>query len=74
MNKPSWISPNEVLKSRLINTVYHLLVYNNRGEGRGGGLKIVGGGGAYSLSSPGAYLSGGGGGLNRAFTYCISRL
>ena len=41
VNKPSWISPNEVLKSRLINTVYHLLVYNKRGEGRGGkgGLK-----------------------------------
>ena len=43
VNKPSWISPNEVLQSWLINTVYHnLLVKNNhwRGEGlnRGEGL------------------------------------
>ena len=35
-NKPSWISPDEVLQSRLINTVYH-----NKG---GGGLKREGGG------------------------------
>ena len=34
-NKPSWISPHEVLPSRLINTVYH-----NKG---GGGLKREGG-------------------------------
>ena len=38
MNKPSWISPHEGLQPRLINTVYHLLVKNNKGEGRGGGL------------------------------------
>ena len=38
--KPSWISPHEVLQSRLINTVYHLLVKNNKGEGR---LKWEGG-------------------------------
>ena len=42
VNIPSWISPNEVLQSWLINTVYHLLVKNNnwRGEGlnRGQGL------------------------------------
>ena len=31
MNKPSWISPHEVLQPRLINTVYHLLVKNNKG-------------------------------------------
>ena len=43
-NKPSWISPHEVLQSRLINTVYH-----NKGRGR---LKREGGGGAYQLSSP----------------------
>ena len=30
-NKPSWISPHEVLQSRLMNTVYHNL--------GGGGLK-----------------------------------
>ena len=41
-NKPSWISLHEVLQSRLINTVYHLLVKNNKGKGRG----------AYWLSSP----------------------
>ena len=41
-NKPSWISPHEVLQSRLINTVYHLLVKDNKGKGRG----------AYWLSSP----------------------
>ena len=35
-NKPSWISPHEVLQSRLINTVYH-----NKG---GGGRKREGGG------------------------------
>ena len=34
-NKPSWISPQKVLQSRLISTVYHLLVKNNKGEGRG---------------------------------------
>ena len=33
------ISPHEVLQSWLINTVYHLLVKNNKGEERGGGLK-----------------------------------
>ena len=43
-NKPSWISPDEVLQSRLINTVYH-----NKG---GGGLKREGGGVAYQRSSP----------------------
>ena len=40
-NKPSWISPQEILQSRLINTVYHLLAKNNKGKGRGaweGGL------------------------------------
>ena len=41
-NKPSWISLHEVLQSRLINTVYHLLVKDNKGKGRG----------AYWLSSP----------------------
>ena len=41
-NKPSWIRPDEVLQSRLINTVYH-----NKG---GGGLKREGGG--YQRSSP----------------------
>ena len=38
VNKPSQISPHEFLQFGLINTVYHLLVNNNRGgEGRGGG-------------------------------------
>ena len=36
MNKPTRISPYEVLLSLLINTFYHLLVKNNKGEG---GLK-----------------------------------
>ena len=40
-NKPSWISPDEVLQSRLINTVYH-----NKG---GGGLKREGGGGLINV-------------------------
>ena len=35
-NPQSHISPNEVLQSWLINTVYHLLVKNNKGEERGG--------------------------------------
>ena len=35
VNKPSRISPHEVLQSWLINTIYHLLVKNN--QGRGGG-------------------------------------
>ena len=34
-NKPSWVRPHEVLQSRLINTVYHLLEKNNKGEGMG---------------------------------------
>ena len=41
VNKPSWISSHEVLQSRLINTVYHLLEKDNKGEGRG--LKREGG-------------------------------
>ena len=36
------ISPNEVLQSRLINTVYHSLVKNKKGQGKGG-LKETGG-------------------------------
>ena len=63
-NKPSWISPHKVLQSRLINTVYHLLVKNNKGEGSGG-LRGRGlltffprKGGAYWRE--GAYLRGGG--------------
>ena len=43
-NKPSWISPHEVLQSRLINTVYH-----NKGRGR---LKREGGGGGLSTFFP----------------------
>ena len=35
MNKSSGITPNEVSQLWLINTVYHLLVKNNKGEGRG---------------------------------------
>ena len=33
VNKSSGISPHEVLQWRLINTVYHLWVTNNKGEG-----------------------------------------
>ena len=50
-NKPSWISPDEVLQSRLINTVYH-----NKG---GGGLKREGGGGLLNVLP----LKNGGGSL-----------
>ena len=35
LNIPSWISSHEVFQSRLINTAYHLLVKNNKGQGRG---------------------------------------
>ena len=35
MNKSSRITPNQVSQSWLINTVYHLLVKNNKGQGRG---------------------------------------
>ena len=55
MSKPAWISPHNVLQLLLINTVYHLLVNKNKGEG--GGLinylllkregLLEGGGGAY---------------------------
>ena len=38
VNKPSRFSPHEVLQSRLINSVHHLLVKNLLGEGREGGL------------------------------------
>ena len=52
MNKPPRISPHEVLQSRLINTVFHLLVKNNWGRGGEGlinflPLKSGGGGKAY---------------------------
>ena len=40
VNKPSQISPHEFLQFGLINTVYHLLVNNNRG---GEGPKREGG-------------------------------
>ena len=36
VNLPAWIScPHRVLQLLLINTVYHLLVNNNKGEGGG---------------------------------------
>ena len=38
MKKLSWISPNHVLQSLLIYTVYHELVKNNKGRGGGRGL------------------------------------
>ena len=50
VNKISWISPHEVLQSWLINTVYHLLLKNNKGEGRGRLINFLPpkrGGGAY---------------------------
>ena len=37
VNKPSWISPFEVLLLWLLNTVYQLLVKNDRRKGGGGG-------------------------------------
>ena len=52
MNKPAWISPHKVLQLLLINTVYHLLVNNNKGEGK--------------LIRGGAHLRRGG--LSREFT------
>ena len=57
MNKPSRISTKEILRSWLINTVYHLLVKSNKGEERGRGLNENG---AYLFSFP---EKGGGGGL-----------
>ena len=36
VNKPSQISPHEVLQSWLINTVYYSFVKDNKGEGRKG--------------------------------------
>ena len=55
MNKPSRISTKEILRSWLINTVYHLLVKSNKGEERGRGLNENG---AYLFSFP---EKGGGG-------------
>ena len=51
VNKSFRISPNEVLKSWLINTVYHSLVKNKKGEGKGGSINFVplNGGAAYYL-------------------------
>ena len=56
VNKPSRISTKEILRSWLINTVYHLLVKSNKGGERGRGLNENG---AYLLSFP---EKGGGGG------------
>ena len=36
-----WISPFEVLLLWLLNTVYHLLVKNDRREGGGGGAYLI---------------------------------
>ena len=47
VNKPSRISTKEILRSWLINTVYHLLMKSNKGEERGRGLNENG---AYLLS------------------------
>ena len=47
VNKPSWISPFEVLLLWLRNTVYHLLVKNDRRRGGGGLKKEKEGGGGY---------------------------
>ena len=35
VNKPYWISPNELLQFWLIKTAYRLLVNNNKGDGSG---------------------------------------
>ena len=68
MNKPSCISPHEVLQSRLIYTVYH-----SKG---GGGLKREGGlinflpqKKAGLLETGGLFE--GGRGVNRGFTVCL---
>ena len=41
VNRPSQIGPHEVLQSLLINTVYHLLVNDNKGEGRWGLINFL---------------------------------
>ena len=49
VNKPSWISPFEVLLLWLLNTLYHLLVKNDRRKGEGGLKKEKEGGIIYFL-------------------------
>ena len=68
MNKPSCISPHEVLQSRLIYTVYH-----SKG---GGGLKREGGLINFLPLKKGGLLETGGlfeegRGVNRGFTVCL---
>ena len=60
MNKSFRINQNEVFKSRLT-TVYHSLVKNKKGEGKGG-LKETGGGffNFFFPSNRGWLISGGG--------------
>ena len=49
VNKSSWISPFEVLLLWLLDTVYQLLVKNDRRKGGGGGFKRKSGGAYYFL-------------------------
>ena len=64
MNKPAWISPQKVLQLLLINTVYHLLVNNNKGEGG----KLIN----YLLRKRGGLFEKAGGGLIEDLRYtCI---
>ena len=59
-SKTKNISPHEVLELRLINTVYHLLVKNNKKKGRRGGRDFKERGLIYFfLLKRGAYLGEG---------------
>ena len=56
VKKPPWTSPHEVLRSWLVNTVQHLLVKNDKGEG--GGLEREGGLTNFLPLKRGTYLRG----------------
>ena len=43
VNKSSRIGPHEILQSSMIDTVFYLLVKNNKGKGGGVGVKTEGG-------------------------------
>ena len=73
VNKSSRIGPHEILQLSMIDTVFYLLVKNNKGKGGGVGVKTEGGLlSKLSSMKRGAYFERGGAGrgLIEDLRYC----